>query len=82
MRGEGRDLFRRIAAADAAHDGGGTFIGAEGAHHGDEFIAAMGGLDGGDTMPPLAVYTMATLAAADQQGRICRLRESRPAREK
>jgi hypothetical protein len=33
-------------------------------------------------MPPLAVYTMATLAAADQQGRICRLRESRPAREK
>jgi hypothetical protein len=42
----------------------------------------MGGLDGGNAMAPLARYTMAALAAANEQGRICRLRESRPARKK
>jgi hypothetical protein len=39
-------------------------------------------LDGGNAMAPLARYTMAALAAANEQGRICRLRESRPARKK
>ena len=79
MRGQKRDLFRRIAAADAAHDRGGPFIGTEGAHQGDELIAAVIGLDGGDTIPPLAAGTMAALAATDQQGRICRLRQGWPA---
>lgn len=66
MRGQKRDLFRRIATADAAHYRGGPFIGAEAAHQRDEFIAAMIGLDGGDALPTLAADAMATLAAADQ----------------
>jgi hypothetical protein len=32
--------------------------------------------------PTFARYTMAALAAANEQGRICRLRENRPARKK
>ena len=79
MRGQKRDLFRRVAAADAPHNRGGPFIGAEGAHERDEFIAAMIGLDGRDSIPPLAAGTMAALAATDQQGRICRLRQGWPA---
>ncbi len=77
MRRQNRYLFGGIAAADAAHHRGGLFIGAEAAHQGGEFIAAMGAFDGGNAMAPLARYTMASLAAANEQGRICRLRESR-----
>ena len=66
MRGQKRDLFRRIAAADAAHYRGRAFIGAEAAHKCHEFITAMIGLDGRDALPALAADAMATLAAADQ----------------
>lgn len=66
MRGQKRDLFWRIAAADAAHYRGRPFIGAEAAHQRDEFITAMIGLDGRDAVPTLAADAMATLAAADQ----------------
>ena len=66
MRGQKRDLFRRIAAADAAHYRGRPFIGAEAAHKRDEFFAAMVGLDGRDALPTLPADAMATLAAADQ----------------
>ena len=81
MRGQKRDLFRRIAAADAPHDGRRLFIGAEAAHQRDKFIAAMRALDGGNTAATLTRYTMAALAAANQQGGILGLRENGPARQ-
>ena len=76
MRGQKRDLLRRIATADAPHHCCCPFIGAEGAHQGDEFIAAVIGLNGRNAMPPLSGHPMAALAATNQQWRIHRLREN------